>query len=242
MALGQDIKATIDAPIAAMLAAHNAIWQVKTNQKIVYLTFDEGYEYGENTSTILDIALEKNVKFTFFITGSYLSNRPDLVLRMVNEGHVVANHSYNHLRAPDVLAGSSESPATLAGSNPGPASLIQSNEAFVNDIMQLAMEYQAVIGQAMAPLYRPPEGAYSERSLAIAEDLGYQTVFWSFAYRDWLTDAQPEVGAALAKIMDELHPGSILLLHAVSDTNVTILPKLLDQIRARGYSLGLLGG
>ncbi len=219
--MGQDIQATIDSPIRTMLAEHHALWQVETNQKIVYLTFDEGYEYGENTSAILDIALEKNVQFTFFITGTYLSNRPDLVLRMVNEGHVVANHSSSHLRPPAALA--------------------ESNETFIKDVTLLADQFQTLTGQEIAPLFRPPEGGYSERSLAITDDLGYQTVFWSFAYRDWLTDAQPEPGAALAKIMDELHPGSILLLHAVSETNVIILAKLLDQIQARGYTLGLLG-
>lgn len=209
--------ATIDSGIANLISGFDVLWKVDTTQKIVYLTMDEGYEYLDNTSRILDIAKEKNVKITFFITGSYLDRQPNLVLRMLQEGHVVANHTDKHLRAPSITT-----------------------EQLKEDITLLENKYQQLTGQPIASLYRPPEGGYSERSLAIAEDLGYTTVFWSFAYRDWLTDDQPDPAEAYQFIMNQLHPGAILLIHAVSVTNVEILPDLIDGIRDQGYTIGIL--
>ncbi len=209
--------ATIDSGIANLISGFDVLWKQDTTEKIVYLTMDEGYEYLDNTKRILDIAKEKNVKITFFITGSYLDRQPNLVLRMLQEGHVVANHTDKHLRAPSITV-----------------------DQLIEDITLLETKYQQLTGQPIAKLYRPAEGGYSERSLAIANDLGYTTVFWSFAYRDWLTDDQPDPDTAYQLIMNQLHPGAILLIHAVSVTNVEILPDLIDGIRNQGYTIGIL--
>ncbi|HHX07800.1 MAG TPA: polysaccharide deacetylase family protein, partial [Erysipelothrix sp.] len=140
--------------------------------------------------------------------------------RMVKEGHVVANHTDRHLRAAPALD--------------------EGTEVFIQDIKQLEEKYRDLMGQEIAKFYRPPEGGYSERSLKIAQDLGYTTVFWSFAYRDWLVDAQPDLQQAYEQIMGQLHPGSIMLLHAVSVTNVQLLERLIDDIRAQGYVFDVL--
>lgn len=210
------IKPTIDKDIHELIENKSVFWILDTNEKKIVLTMDEGYENGDNTKQILDIAKAKNVPITFFITGGYLENNLDLVKRMVAEGHVVANHSNKHLRA---------SPA-----------LENNTYTFINDINDLAENYKSLMGSNIARLYRPPEGGYSERSLAIAEDMGYKTIFWSFAYRDWLQDEQPNPEEAFNTIISNLHPGAIILLHAVSNTNVSILEDLIDEIRNQGYS------
>lgn len=214
--LNSNIQPSIEADVDALLKRHNGLWIVDTNHKTITLTMDEGYEFDNNTLEILDIAKSKNVAITFFITGAYIDSHPDLVQRMLREGHVVANHSNKHLRA---------SPA-----------LNISDETLIKDIKELESKYKALTGQEIARLYRPPEGGYSERSLAVANDLGYKTVFWSFAYRDWLTDDQPDPEEAFNKIIYQVHPGGVFLLHAVSKTNVAILGDLIDEIRAMGYS------
>ncbi|HHU03910.1 MAG TPA: polysaccharide deacetylase family protein [Fastidiosipila sp.] len=214
-------RATIDAGIQSLISSYGAVWQLApSGQKRVYLTMDAGYEFENNTTEILDIAAAKGVPITFFITGSYLNNNFGLVQRMINEGHQVGNHTQRHLRAS--------------------AALETSTQTFINDLLELEMNYLSLTGRPMPKLYRPAEGGYSERSLKIAKDFAYTTVFWSFAYRDWLTDDQPDPDAAFDLIMSELHDGSILLLHAVSDTNVAILPRLIDAIRAEGYTFVLL--
>lgn len=218
--LNAEVKPSIDAGIANIINQHKVLWMSNTTSKQVVLTMDEGYEYENNTNEILDIAKEKKVSIVFFITGGYIDANPELVLRMVNEGHMVANHTDKHLRAPTALT--------------------TSNDLLINDIKTLAEKYRNLTGQEIAPYYRPPEGGYSQRSLAITDDLGYTTVFWSFAYRDWLVDNQPDTQLAYNQVMSQLHPGSIILLHAVSDTNVAILSDLIDGIRAQGYTFATL--
>ncbi len=214
--INSGIKPTIDLGVNNLIKKYNGVWMLDTNEKVVVLTMDEGYEFENNTTQILDIAAKKGVPITFFITGGYLESHPDLVLRMINEGHVVANHSDKHLRA---------SPA-----------LSNSNQSLIDDIINLENKFTTLTNKKIAKIYRPPEGGYSERSLAITKDLGYKTVFWSFAYRDWLTDDQPNPEVALSRIISEIHPGAILLLHVVSNTNVAILEQLIDEVRALGYS------
>lgn len=215
-AYNSNIKPSIDSDISSLIGKYAGLWMLDTAEKKVVLTMDEGYEYKNNTNQILDIAKEKQVQITFFITGGYIDSHPKLVMRMVNEGHVVANHSNKHLRASPTLA--------------------VSNEKFINDISELEAKFKALTGDEIVGLYRPPEGGYSERSLAIAKDLGYKSIFWSFAYRDWLVDDQPSQEEAFDKIISQLHPGAIILLHAVSETNVAILGDLIDEIRNRGYT------
>ncbi|NLC55163.1 MAG: polysaccharide deacetylase family protein [Erysipelothrix sp.] len=210
------VKPTIESNIETLLKEYNGLWMLNTNEKVVVLTMDEGYEYENNTTEILDIAKDKGVVITFFITGGYIDNNPDLVKRMVKEGHMVANHSDKHLR-------------------PSPA-LATSDETLIDDIVKLEDKFRVLTGKELANLYRPPEGGYSERSLAIVKDLRYKTIFWSFAYRDWLVDQQPNPQEAFDKIVSQLHPGAIILLHAVSNTNVAILADLIDEARAQGYT------
>lgn len=212
-----DVPASIDSRRAAVLAKYNAIWQLPTERKVVYLTMDEGYEYGSNTTEILNVARDKNVKITFFVTGHYVDSQANIVKRMVNEGHQVANHTDKHLVQPDAL---NTSVATLQ-----------------NDIINVNTKFRNLTGRNLAPYMRPPTGAWSERSLAVVKDMGYRTVFWSFAYRDWEVDNQPSQDAAYNMIMSQLYPGSILLIHAVSTTNTQILGRVIDGIRARGYSI-----
>lgn len=204
--------ATIDSKIAALITKYNVYWQIPTTQKVVYLTFDEGYEYKQNTLSILNTMKTKGVKATFFITGGYYNSHPELVKKMMAEGHQVANHTINHYRASTVLN--------------------QSTQKYIDDVVNLDK-----LVPGLVKLHRPPEGGYSERSLKILRDLGYKTVFWSFAYRDWETANQPDPVVAKQKILDNIHPGSILLLHAVSDTNVSILGDVIDGIRAKGYTI-----
>lgn len=206
---------TISWDVANLLSGHRVYWQMSNARPVVYLTIDEGYEYNNNTATILDTLSTKGVKATFFLTGSYVNNNPGLVQRMINEGHQLANHTINHYRASTALA--------------------QSDDLFIQDVVQLNQ-----MVPSMTKLHRPPEGGYSQRSLQILDDLGYTTVFWSFAYRDWLTDAQPDPAQATQTILSNLHNGSILLLHAVSNTNTAILGDVIDGIYSRGYSIELL--
>lgn len=182
---------------------------------------DEGYEFENNTARILDIARDKSVSIAFFITGSYLRAHPELVRRMLDEGHLVLNHTDKH---PDL------------------AVMLRDKgvDAVLADIHKLETEFHALTGQVMPRLIRPPAGAYSQRLLALLARERYTAVFWSFAYRDWLTDDQPSLDSARSAIMGQLHDGSVLLLHAVSKTNVQLLPELIDAIRAGGYRIGLL--
>lgn len=208
-------KATINNEITALISDKNVLWQIPTENKVVYLTFDEGYEYNNNTSQILDTLRDKGVKATFFITGSYLDNNPDLVNRMVEEGHLVGNHTILHYRA---------------------APTLESNQqTYIDDVVALNQKDSRI-----SMFHRPPEGGYSERSLALLNSLGYKTVFWSFAYKDWLTDNQPDPKESLELILNNIHPGSILLLHPVSNTNTQILGEVIDGIRRQGYSIELL--
>lgn len=184
-----------------------------TEEKIIYLTFDEGYEYQNNTKYILDKLKSKGVTATFFVTKSYALERPDLVERMLAEGHVVGNHSCNH---PDMT--------TI------------SPERFVDEVMgvhELMLERH---GYEMH-LFRPPTGAFSIRTLTEARLLGYRTVEWSFAYGDYDEDNQPEREAALELTKRFTGPGRIYLLHAMSTTNVSILEELIDYWHSEGYTV-----
>ncbi|MDW7659248.1 MAG: polysaccharide deacetylase family protein [Bacillota bacterium] len=220
--LGADQPATLPRSVLDLIAPYDVFWQIEeTNDKVLYLTMDNGYEYMNLTAAILDVARDRQVPITFFITGSYLARNPDLVMRMVAEGHQVANHTRSHPNLVDLLAGK------------GP-------QAVLDELTAVSAEYEKLTGREMPLLMRPPEGSYSPRLLALLDAAGYRTAFWSFAYRDWLTDDQPDPQAALQKILANLHPGSILLLHAVSETNAAILPDLIDEARGRGYTFSLL--
>jgi delta-lactam-biosynthetic de-N-acetylase len=215
--LNADLPAVIPAAVQKLVQANHALWQEEDPSGMpLYLTMDMGYEYQNLTDGFLDIARDKGVPITFFITGNYLARNPERVQRMVQDGHLVVNHTQRHPNLPELLG------------NEGP-------EAILSELTQVEDDFRALTGQDMARFVRPPEGSYSERVLTLLDQAGYRTVFWSYAYRDWLTDDQPDPEAALDKALANLHPGSILLLHAVSETNQKILPSLIDAARERGY-------
>lgn len=216
---GGNGKSTIPEKTANLLNKYNGIWQAKTDEKVMYLTFDEGYEYNNNTAKILDTLKAKGVKAAFFVTGAYVKSNLDLVNRMANEGHLVCNHSVNHLNQVEAI----KNPKKLE-----------------DDIAGLQNLYKEKTGNNLASFLRPPEGVYSERTLKFINDMGYRPVFWSFAYKDWLRDNQPDKKFAIEKITGQFHPGSVLLLHAVSDTNAEILGDIIDQAVNMGYRFGSL--
>ncbi len=180
--------------------------------KRIYLTFDEGYENGY-TSQILDVLKEKNCPAVFFVTMPYVKQQPELIRRMIDEGHIVGNHSVTH----------------PSGGLPS-----QSREQQERELLDLHDYVKENFGYEMS-LFRYPAGKFSEQSLAIVQSVGYTSIFWSFAYKDWDPDNQPEETAALAKLKERLHPGAIYLLHAVSSTNTHVLGQFIDDARAAGY-------
>jgi peptidoglycan-N-acetylmuramic acid deacetylase len=194
-----------------------------SGEKVIYLTFDCGYEYttkinGKDvrvTEWILDTLKEKNVKAVFFVTMYYCTENPDLVQRMIDEGHAVGNHSNNH---PDMTT-------------------ISIDKA-VYEVMSLHEYVEENFGYEMT-LFRPPTGNFSARSLAIVQSLGYKNVHWSFAYTDWYTDNQPNPADALNTVTSKAHSGAIYLLHAVSVTNATILGDAIDAFIDKGFELAL---
>lgn len=188
----------------------NAQWLLNESKNIC-LTFDEGYENGF-TPQILDTLKEKNVKAIFFCTYDYIKDNPDIVKRMIAEGHIVGNHSYRHYNMTEVDTETARDEVTL-----------------LHDYMAEQFGYEMT-------LFRFPEGEFSEQNLAIVNSLGYKSVFWSFAYADWDTSNPPDPDTAYKKITSSTHDGAILLLHAVSSTNAGILPNVIDDIRSQGYT------
>ncbi len=179
----------------------------------IYLTIDEGYENGY-TAKILDVLKEKNCPAVFFVTMDYVKQNPDLIRRMIDEGHVVGNHSVTH---------------------PSAGLPSQSIDTQAEELMALHRHVKENFDYDMH-LFRYPAGIHSDQSLALVQQLGYKSVFWSFAYRDWITDDQPDPAAALQQVTNRLHPGAIYLLHAVSSTNTQIMGDFIDQARAQGYT------
>ena len=198
---------------ADQLAKYNACYAEMTDEKVLYLTFDAGYENG-NTAKILDALKKHQVPATFFVVGNYLETSPDLVRRMVDEGHFVGNHTYHH---PDM-------------------SKISSKDAFQKELTDLETKYAEITGLTMPKYYRPPQGKYSEQNLQMAKDLGYTTFFWSLAYVDWYQDKQPSTQEAFDKLLGRIHPGAVILLHSTSSTNAAILDELLAKWKEMGYN------
>lgn len=183
------------------------------NGKIV-LTFDQGYENGY-TTPILDALKEKDVKAVFFVTGDYVKRNADLVKRMIDEGHVIGNHGMKHASLPKL-----------------------SHDEAVDEIMSLHEYVRNKFGYEMK-YFRPPCGEYSEQAVATAQELGYTTMLWSFAYKDWEADNQPDTAEAFERVSTAAHGGAIYLLHSVSATNAEILPQVIDCIREKGYDFCL---
>ena len=187
------------------------------SDKVVYLTFDAGYENG-NVEKILDVLAKKQVKGAFFVLGHLVEDNTSLVMRMANDGHLVCNHTYSH---PDMSKKS-----TL--------------EEFKTEISTLEDVYREKTGRELCKFFRPPEGRFSEKTLEFANELGYKTIFWSFAYADWDNNSQMPYDAAKRKILDNIHNGAIILLHPTSATNAAILGDIIDELKAQGYRFGTL--
>ena len=205
----------------ASLYAQNAYGQyeayfiVPDSKNTIYLTFDLGYEYNNNTPKILDVLKAKNVKAVFFATMDFAKRNPDTIRRIIDEGHVLGNHSVNHYSMP-----------TLS------IDQMEYEIMFLHDYIKENFNYDMW-------LFRPPTGAFSDQSLCVTENLGYKTVSWSFAYLDYDTNNQPAYSDAFNRVSSAAHPGAIYLLHSVSNTNVDILPALIDSLRAQNYEIEL---
>ena len=194
------------------LAQYDAVYLGETEEKVLYLTFDAGYENG-HTKEILDVLKKHNVPAAFFLVGNYLEKNPDLVRRMVAEGHTVGNHTMHHYDM----------------------SKLSEKEAFEKELTDLENLYQQVTGEMLPKYYRPPQGIYSEENLKMAQELGYKTVFWSLAYADWNNDTQPTKEQAFGKLLPRTHNGAVVLLHSTSKTNAEILDELLTKWEEQGY-------
>jgi delta-lactam-biosynthetic de-N-acetylase len=197
----------------AVYNPYGGVVSADTDEKVLYLTMDEGYENGF-TPEILDVLKEKGVKGTFFITGQFFEDNPELVERMIAEGHTVGNHTVNH---PDMP--------------------LQSLQQQYEEIKTLHNAVLNAYGYEMKYM-RYPMGRASEQSAALMEQAGYTPVFWSFAYADYDTDNQPDQTSSLAYMLESLHPGAVYLLHAVSETNTKVLGDFIDGARAQGYTFG----
>ena len=194
------------------LQQYDAAYLGNTDEKVIYLTFDSGYENG-STAKILDVLKKHNAPAAFFLVGNYIEKNGDLVRRMVDEGHIVGNHTMHHFDM----------------------SKLSEKEAFTKELQDLETLFKETTGKELPKYYRPPQGIYSQENLQMAKDLGYKTVFWSLAYVDWRNDAQPTKEEAFAKLLPRIHNGAVVLLHSTSSTNAEILDELLTKWESAGY-------
>ena len=193
-----------------LIEKYNGMAMGNSESKNIYLTFDLGYEAGY-TENILNTLKENNVNATFFITAHYVNSASDIVQRMINDGHIIGNHTVNHKSMPAL-----------------------NEEELTKELMNLHTAIYEKFGYEMKYM-RPPKGEYSERALSYTTKLGYIPVMWSFAYADWDESAQPTKESAIKKIIDNVHSGEIMLLHATSKTNMEILSIVIKQIKEMGY-------
>ena len=194
------------------LRQYDAAYIGDTTRKVLYLTFDAGYENG-CTEKILDILKKHDVKAAFFLTGHYLDQNRDLVRRMVSDGHIVGNHTMHHYDM----------------------SKLSDRDAFAKELQDLEELFTSVTGKELPKFYRPPQGIYSRENLQMAKELGYKTVFWSLAYADWDNNKQPTRQQAFDKLLPRTQDGAVVLLHSTSQTNAEVLDELLTQWKANGY-------
>lgn len=211
----KDTGAVPSAPkeTASFNSKYSTYYVGNTNEKVIYLTFDQGYENG-NTPKILDILKDEEVTAAFFVVRPYIKDHPNIVKRMVDEGHLVCNHSSHH---------------------PSMAS-IKDEKKFEKEFKQVEELFYETTNKEMPKYFRPPMGKYSELSLFRTEQLGYKTIFWSFAYKDWIQEKQPDEDYAIKKITSGFHPGEIMLLHSVSDTNTSVLKTIIKKAKEQGYT------
>jgi peptidoglycan-N-acetylmuramic acid deacetylase len=194
-----------------MLEKYGAYYADHSGKKHIYLTFDNGYEEGY-TDDILNVLKEEKVPATFFVTGHYVKSEPELVKRMADEGHIIGNHSYHH---PDFT--------------------VLSKKAMKEELESLEQAVAKVSSQKEMKFMRAPRGTFNEQTLKWSSELGYIQVFWSLAFADWHTDQQKGADYAYEQIMKQVHPGAIILLHAVSADNAKALSKVIKDLKKQGY-------
>ena len=199
------------------LRQYDAAYLGDTREKVLYLTFDAGYENG-CTEQVLDTLKKHQVRAAFFLVGNYIERNADLVRRMVEEGHIVGNHTMHHYDM----------------------SRLSGKETFSKELTDLEDLFRQTTGKELPKFYRPPQGVYSQDNLKMAKELGYKTVFWSLTYVDWLNDKQPTREEAFRKLLPRTHNGAVVLLHSTSKTNAEILDDLLTQWENLGYRFGTL--
>ena len=206
-------------PESNWFAEYNAFYidkKVRDDNKVIYITFDAGYENG-NIEKILDVLRDENVPAAFFLLDNIILKNTDLVLRMADEGHLVCNHTKNHKN----LSSASE-------------------DEIIRNLTALEKIYEEKTCREMSKYFRFPEGSYSMNALKTVCDMGYKTVFWSFAYDDWDNNRQPSPEKAIKKVLDNTHNGAVMLFHPTSDTNAEIFRTLICEWKAMGYSFGTL--
>lgn len=194
-----------------MLKKYDSYYLGNTGEKVMFLTFDEGYENGY-TGQILDVLKKTNTPAAFFVTGPYIKTEAYLVKRMADEGHIVGNHTVNHPSMPDV-----------------------SDEELEKELDELNKMFFALTGENMEFL-RPPKGEFSERTLALSQKMGYKNVFWSIAYADWDVNNQKGTEYAIKQVTKQFHNGAVILLHAVSKDNASALEKIIQTAKEQGYT------
>ena len=213
----QEGSAPVETAGMEQLRQYDAAYLGDTREKVLYLTFDAGYENG-CTEQVLDTLKKHQVRAAFFLVGNYIERNADLVRRMVEEGHIVGNHTMHHYDM----------------------SKLSQKETFSRELTDLEELFRQTTGKELPKYYRPPQGVYSQENLKMAKELGYKTVFWSLAYVDWLNDKQPTREEAFRKLLPRTHNGAVVLLHSTSKTNAEILDDLLTQWENLGYRFGTL--
>jgi peptidoglycan-N-acetylmuramic acid deacetylase len=203
---------------AKQLAKKYSALYVGPDPRVVYLTFDEGYENG-NTPKILDTLKDNDVKATFFVTGAYCREDPKLVKRMLAEGHTVGNHSNTHPSMPSITGDA---------------------EKFEAQFSKTEKAFKKATGQSLTKIFRPPMGEYSAKSLAMTNALGYTTVFWSFAHGDYDEKNQPPVDTTISRVLTGSHPGAIILLHGMSTSDTKALDDIIAGLKKQGYEFATL--
>ncbi|MCL2592063.1 MAG: polysaccharide deacetylase family protein [Defluviitaleaceae bacterium] len=194
------------------LKKFDAYYVSETSEKVIYLTFDAGYENG-HTAGILDTLKKNDVKATFFLVGHYFEANPEMIKRIVDEGHIIGNHTMNH---PDMTK-------------------ITDKAKFTEELTKIEDLYRDITGQEIPKLYRPPQGKYSEENLKLTQELGYKTFLWSLSYADFDNKKQPTKEHAFSKLIPRVHPGAVILLHNTSKTSAEILDELIQKYRDLGY-------
>ena len=214
----QEGSAPIGTASPESLKKYDAAYIGNTQEKVIYLTFDAGYENG-CTAKILDVLKAHNAPAAFFLVGNYIEKNADLTRRMVAEGHIVGNHTMHHYDM----------------------SKLSDRAAFEKELKDLESLFRETTGEDLPKYYRPPQGIYSQENLEMAKDLGYKTVFWSLAYVDWNNDSQPTKEEAFSKLIPRIHNGAVVLLHSTSRTNAEILDELLTRWESLGYRFASIG-